>query len=184
MLAAIWKKEKWLKVERIMGAQSVSAQETTHTHVGEQSTTTAQHHTHTHTQMVALTGGRVRREVSDHGALKGRDTPAAEHHSVGSNDPWGKRDYTVHRAVPPRDSAPLGGPRRHSESTNFRTMHPNRTNRVGVCVCVCLTCDCPLTFTQAVPPLVDLKQPIRAQTVTSSPPFCPSEHGTSSFRLV
>lgn len=25
MLAAMWKKEKWLKVERIMGAQSVSA---------------------------------------------------------------------------------------------------------------------------------------------------------------
>lgn len=46
MLAAMWKKEKWLKVERIIGAQSVSAQETTHTHTHWR----AEHHNGTTTQ--------------------------------------------------------------------------------------------------------------------------------------
>lgn len=35
----------------------------------------------------------------------------------------------------------------------------------GVSARLCLTCDRPLTLTQAVPPLVDLKQPIRAHIV-------------------
>lgn len=81
MLAAMWKKEKWLKVERSIGAQSCS--------VGgerreKELTTTNKQETLTNT----LTGGRVGREVSKHGALQSWNPPTAEHQSVSSNDPW------------------------------------------------------------------------------------------------
>lgn len=37
-----------------------------------------------------LTGGRVGREVSDHGTLQSWNSPAEEHQHIRSNDPWEK----------------------------------------------------------------------------------------------
>lgn len=37
-----------------------------------------------------LTGGRVGREVSDHGTLQSWNPPAEEHQRISSNDPWEK----------------------------------------------------------------------------------------------
>lgn len=81
MLAAMWKKEKWLKVERIMGAQSVSAEGESTQDVKSDSETGQ-------LKVTTLTGGRVGREVFDHGALQRRNSPTTEHQSVSSNDPW------------------------------------------------------------------------------------------------
>lgn len=58
MFIAKWRKEMWLKVERIMGAQRVPE---THRLVK-----CKQHKTHMYTCGRRLTGGGVREEVLDH----------------------------------------------------------------------------------------------------------------------
>lgn len=80
MLAAMWKKEKWLKVESSIGEQSVSVgngESLSQPDDGKVSSSVG----------LSLTGGGVSCEVFYHGALQRRHSPAAEHNGVSSNDP-------------------------------------------------------------------------------------------------
>lgn len=138
MLAAMWKKEKWLKVERSIGEQRFSAGRNNSPDSFNMLLVSfpTTHQFDLTLWADRLTGGRVGGEVLDHGSLQRRYSPTAEHYRISSNDTW--ENKTGYIWINKQDSGFSA-----VKQTN-RKHHP-------------LTCDRLLTLTQPIPPLVDLK---------------------------